>query len=130
MKALAIEDYHRDPDCSDLLLFFGRSREWSSAFYAPRLLLATVHLSELHIIEKGTDLFFYHCPLLAGSCLSPNGRSRPKADAHTLRSRPNANVLDQLIVLDIYNVAGINTEADNEVRSSEKSRHARSPEVL
>lgn len=54
--------------------------------------------------------------------------SGPKADAHTLRSRPNANVLDHLIVLDIYNVAGINTEADNEVRSSEKSRHARSPE--
>ena len=55
-------------------------------------------------------------------------QNRPKADAHTLRSRPNANVLDHLIVLDIYNVAGINTEADNEVRSSEKSRHVRSPE--
>jgi len=65
VKPIAIEDYHRKLGCSDLLLFFRRSSEWSSASYAPRLQLAAVHLFKLRIFEKGTVLFFYYCPLLA-----------------------------------------------------------------
>lgn len=56
-------DYHREPGCSDLYLFFSRSGEWSNPSYAPRLQLVTVHLFKLRIIKNGTDLFFYHCPL-------------------------------------------------------------------
>ena len=58
VKAVAIVDYHREPGSSDLHLFFGRSGEWSSASYAPRLQLVTVHLFKLRIIKKGGQIYF------------------------------------------------------------------------
>ena len=66
VKPVALEDYHREPGVVIYPRLFVAQGVVKHAL-RPRLQLATVRLLKLRIIGKGTDLFFYRCPLLAQS---------------------------------------------------------------